>query len=338
MPLPSSFKATGCPTDTGASVRRLSTIPPQYLAAALLAVLLGGGIYALQGSGPGSTTPSQVPAAVDHSPATVHRLQVATSVADSTSTDHHPHAAAPVSRRSSIVHRPAPAHTVEASLANGEASKSPAQILADAASALESVRGFELEGQGRVGSQVVRIRVFSSPPQSIDITASIGAATDEMVSVPPTFYVRGNASFWAKQIGAGAGALAGRWIELPSSALSEPGQFAPATMARCLTEDHGTLGIAGTTWVNGRPAVVLEDAGNLPGTQPETLAVATTGPPYPLRLDSTGRQRPGGHVDACNDGDAGNYQDGSLTFSRFNQTPPIHAPAHAIPASDPAGG
>ncbi len=249
-------------------MRRLSTIPLQYVAALLLAALLGGGIYAFRRSGAATTTSSHA-APVAHSPTTVHRTTTAGAIA----------ALGP----------------------NGEASKSPTQILADAASALRAASGFELQGAESQGDQTQRVRLLASPPQSIDMAASTGTAAYELLSVPQGFYVRANASFWTQHLGTRGAVLADRWIQSSSSALSsEIGHFAPATMARCLTEDHGTLSIGGTTSINGQPAIVIRDAGNLPGTQPGTLAVATTGPPYPLRLNAAGHQRAGGHIDVCN--------------------------------------
>ena len=97
--------------------------------------------------------------------------------------------------------------------------------------------------------------------------------------------------------------------------------FATATIARCLTEDHGTLSAGGTTSINGQPAIVLRDAGDLPAPGPGRFSCHDR-PPYPLRLNATGRQRPGGHIDVCNNGQASS-QDGTLAFSHFNQISPL---------------
>jgi hypothetical protein len=273
--LPQRSRRSGAwPTRT--SVRRLSSIPLPYVAALFLAGLLGGGIYALRGSGAPSPTSSQ---------------------------------AAPVAHSSTPVHSTT-ANAIGAPRPNGEASRSATQILADAASALRAARGFELQGAQIQGGQTLR--------------------------VPKGFYVRANASFRTQQLGGRGAVLADRWIQTSSSALSsELAHFAPATMARCLTEDHGTLSIGGTTSVNGEPAIVIRDAGDLPGTQPGTLAVATTGPPYPLRLNAAGHQRAGGQIDVCNDGHSSGYQAGTLTFSRFSQIPPLPPPTDPIQTPSP---
>lgn len=279
-------------------MRRVSTIPLPYVAALLLAAVIGGGFYALHRSGGATKTTSPVAVSMVHSSTTVHRA--------------------------------ATVNTTRAARPNGEASKSPTQILADAASALRSASGFELQGVEHQGGRTLRVRALARRPQSLDVTASVGTGAYEMLRVPAGLYVRGNASFWTQHLGPRGAALADRWIQTSSSNMStDLSHFATATIARCLTEDHGTLSTGGTTSINGQPAIVLRDAGDLPGTQPGTLAVATTGPPYPLRLNATGRQRPGGHINVCNNGQASS-QDGTLAFSRFNQISPLQPPTDAI--------
>lgn len=285
------------------SVRRLPTIPLPYVAALLLAALIGGGIYALRPSGAATPPSAQLSVSAAHPPPTEHRT---------------------IDANANDARRP-----------NGEASKSPRQILADAASALRAASGFEVDGAQREGGKTTRMRLLASS-QSLDMAASTGTAAYEVLRVPAGLYVRGNSSFWRHYLGARGAILADRWIQGSSSALSsELAPFEPATMARCLTEGNDTLSIAGTTSVNGQPAVVIRDAGNLPGAIPGTLAVATTGPPYPLRVNVAGRHRAGGHIDVCNDGHASGYQTDILTLSNFDRIPPLQPPADAIQSPGP---
>jgi hypothetical protein len=155
----------------------------------------------------------------------------------------------------------------------------------------------------------------------------------ELIALPNAAYVRANATFWKPRVGQRAATLANRWIQIPPAGAeaitASLGRFAPATLARCLVEDHGSLSVAGKTTVDGHPAVVLKDAGNVPGSAPGTLAVATSGPPYPLRATATAGQRAGGRVDVCNNGKAGNTH-GTLTISHFGSVPPVKVPQHAI--------
>jgi hypothetical protein len=281
-------------------MRRLSAIPLPYVAALVLAAVIGGGIYLLRQS----EATMAAPPSVAQSPTVVHRsttLNPATAM------------------------RP-----------NGESSKRPTQILADAASALRSADGFELRGAENQSPHGLHIDILVSGPRSVDMSASNGADAYEILSVPSGLYFRANATYWTQRGGARGAVLADRWIRSSSStAAAGVDSFSAARLARCLTEDHGTLSVEGTSSVNGQPAVVLKDAGDLPGTQPGTLAVAATGAPYPLRVISTGRRRAGGRADACNGGHAGGSEDGTVAFSHFNQVPPLQPPTHALEVPGP---
>jgi hypothetical protein len=178
--------------------------------------------------------------------------------------------------------------------------------------------------------------------RTFDATLSIGAASFDVISVSGHAYLRGDRAFWQEHAGSGAAArarstrLAGRWLQVPAtgphSVTRSLGTLSPSTLARCLTEDHGTLTIAGYVTVGGVRAVLIRDAGNAPGSTPSTIAVAATGSPYPLRYVATGRTRPGGRVDVCNDG-KGDGATGTITLSEFGSVPAIHAPSGA--ESDP---
>lgn len=216
---------------------------------------------------------------------------------------------------------------------NREASKSPAQILTDAAAALRNAHGFVIEGVMTQNGRTARLKVVTPGSGSLEMTISSGNASAEMIVLASGSYVRGNTEFWARRAGTRASLLANRWIEVPAANAqaftSALGHFAPATMARCLVEGHGTLSLAGRTTVAGRPAIVIRDAGNAPGSAPGKLAVATSGPPYPLQATTAGPQRAGGRIDACNDGRASDTH-GRLTLSHFGAVPKIQPPPNPI--------
>jgi hypothetical protein len=213
--------------------------------------------------------------------------------------------------------------------ASGEAAKPPEQIVADATAAMRSARGYIMRGSITQNHQLLQLEVAAPDSRSLQVAFSINGASVSMVVLPSGSYLRGNTRFWMSHLGARAGTLANRWIQVPASHIqaltSSLGHFQPATLARCLAEDHGTLSLAGRTTVSGRPAVVIRDAGNVPGSSKGTLAVAATGTPFPLRAINDGGQRAGGRVDVCNDGRASQSR-GSLTFSHFGAVPPLAAP------------
>jgi hypothetical protein len=218
---------------------------------------------------------------------------------------------------------------------NGVASKSPAQIVAAAQTALRSANGFVATGTISQGGEAVQLQVVDVGTSKLQVQFIESGKSAEIVALQGAEYVRANEAFWSAQAGAKAASLANRWIELPASAsqqlISGFGLFAPRTLARCLGEDLGTLNRDGTTTVDGEPAIVVHQAGNMPGSSPGTIAVATNGPAYPLRVTSTGPTRPGGKVDVCNTG-KGNDAEGSLTLSDFNHAPAITAPRNPMKA------
>lgn len=220
------------------------------------------------------------------------------------------------------------------------ASKSPVQIVTAAQAALRATNGFVAAGTLSQGGQTVRLRIVDAGASMVQVQMSEDGKSAEIIALAAAGYVRANRAFWNAQAGVEAGSLADRWIELPASASQQLtsgfGQFAPSMFARCLGEDLGTLSRDGTTTIDGKPAVVVRQAGNAPGSSPGTLAVATSGPAYPLRLTSNGPTRLGGKIDACNNGKGGDTE-GSLTLSDFDRAPAITAPKHPLKAGGSPG-
>ncbi len=216
---------------------------------------------------------------------------------------------------------------------NGVASKAPAQIVAAAQSALRSANGFVATGTLTQGGQATRLQMVDGGASKLEVQLNASGKSAEIIVLAGTGYVRANQAFWTAQAGASAASLADRWIELPAAAgqrlTSSLGPLAPSTLSRCLGENLGALSRGGTTRVDGLPAVIVREAGNVPGSNPGTLVVATQGPAYPLRVTSTGPTRPGGTVDNCNTGKGGDTQ-GALTLSDFNHPPAIAVPPHPV--------
>ena len=177
--------------------------------------------------------------------------------------------------------------------------------------------------------QRIRLRVQTDSAGSLDFGFEAALVAVRVIVLPRTSYIRGNAAFWRSQGGGRLERLANRWVPAPSanvrSITSSLGSLAPATLSRCLLEDHGTLSTAGKATVAGRRAVLVKDAGNAPGSSRSVLAVAASGTHYPLRLVATGGTRPGGRVDVCNDG-KGSDAHGTISFGQFNRVAPIRPP------------
>lgn len=210
--------------------------------------------------------------------------------------------------------------------------KSPAQLIADAAAALRGAGAYMMQGELTENHHRALLKVVTSSAHSLKLQYSIGGESVQMISLPTGAYLRANKSFWIAAHAPSAAGLADRWIQIPRSdthnIVASLGPFAPATLARCLGEDHGTLSLAGKATVQGHPATLIKDAGNAPGSTPSEIAVAADGPPYPLRLTATGNQRAGGRIDVCNNGQPTDTR-GVITLTDFGHVPAITQPQHA---------
>lgn len=217
---------------------------------------------------------------------------------------------------------------------NSLASEPPARIVTAAQSALRAAHGYVMAGKMTQGDQRLELRLTYDGPSKLEINLSHRSSTAAVLALPGHAYVKASRAY-LRALGKAGLPLryANRWIELPAAAgrsfAKHLGTFDPRTLARCLGENHGPLSRSGSTTVDGKRAVVIRDAGGVPGGTPGTLDVAAAGPAYPLRVTSTGPTLKGGKVDACNDG-RGSDIEGSLTLSRFNHPPVLTAPAHAV--------
>lgn len=229
---------------------------------------------------------------------------------------------------------------------NGEASKPPQQILSDAATALRQVHSLRVYGTVTVDKRPTAVTLAVKPPSDLSIAMTQGASTAQMIVLGSSVYIKMSPAFARRQgnVPAPAAALiSNRWLKVPpgavGSAASLTKQFNLDTLSRCVVENHGTLTRAGTANVNGQPAVVIVDKGDKPGSTPSKLYVATTGPPLPLRALATGAQRPGGALDAqCNNGGDPTQPGEVLTFTDYNRSLNIAAPAGAVDLSQLPGG
>jgi hypothetical protein len=220
------------------------------------------------------------------------------------------------------------------------ASKSPEQVVEDAAAALRRVKSFHAEGtQGR-GSSATTGKADVSLPEGLRVSLQQGQGSASMRIVGGALYIKANEAFWGRQGGVGknAGELAGRWLKAPL-ALGQDlvDELDPTRLSRCLLKTHGTLARGGTATVDGQRAVVVIDKGDRPGTAPGKLFVAASGPPLPLRTLTTGRERPGGRKDPQCDGGTPSQAGDEAKFSDYNEPLDIKAPPNAIDLAEAAG-
>jgi len=194
---------------------------------------------------------------------------------------------------------------------NGVASKAPSEIVAAAKAA----------AAGAATAHVAGSIVNEGKPISLDMELVSGKGgkgrltleglTINLIQVNGAVYILGSKAFYTHVAGAAAAQLLqGKWLKAPASggnfsslaSLTELDKLVNSTLAA-----HGKLVSAGTSTVNGQPAVGVTDA-----TKGGTLYVATTGTAYPIAIVKAGTNG------------------GRITFDRWNQPVTLSAPANAV--------
>jgi hypothetical protein len=198
--------------------------------------------------------------------------------------------------------------------------RSALQTIELAASALRRSGDYAMRADLLQAHERTVIALTTSGRRRYEASLTIGQRMFQLISLPGAAYLRGNRAFWNSQSAASAARLAGHWLHVPDT-----GASSVTRTLGCLTEDHGTLSFAGHETVDGTRALIVRDAGDAPGATPSTIAVASSGPPYPLRYDATGVTRRGGRVDVCNNGKGGGAT-GTIALSQFGRTPSVQAP------------
>jgi hypothetical protein len=223
----------------------------------------------------------------------------------------------------------------------GEAGKDPAAILKDVKRDLAKVKSMHLSGTlpGKGKTTKLVADVFVSGSASLELTE--GASSVRMLVLPTAVYLKGNDAYWRDAGGAAIAEKVGdRWVKAPAEAGKslQPilDEFSPKKLASCIDVGLGTISTKGTETVDGQEVVVLQDAGDKPGTSPGLLYVTTDAPNLPVRVINKGATKPGGTVDKRCEGDEGDDDPagGEISFSQFDEVPEIKAPSDALDLQD----
>jgi hypothetical protein len=193
----------------------------------------------------------------------------------------------------------------------GLASETPAQIVQAAATAAKNATGFEMSGTGNFGSGVTALD-FKVHNQDIEGTLTLDGSGVAFEVLAGNVYYKAPAAFWTAEglPSSLLGEYAGKWVEALAGS-STAGAFSGVSSITDISstlEDHGTLAAGGTGTVNGQPVVFVKDT-----SEGGTLAVATSGPAYPLRLSRTTGSTTG-----------------VITFSNWNTVPVFTPPPSPI--------
>jgi hypothetical protein len=219
----------------------------------------------------------------------------------------------------------------------GEASKTPEQIVADVRAALGRVHSFRLQGTQTSPSGKSQISAAIGLPGKFQATLTRGGQIVQLVYIDGKGYFTAGRGYWAaRSSNPVVLRLADRWIETTTALTPQLAQFSaltdPSTIGQCVVgANHGTLSKAGTASVNGRPAVIIADKGDAPGSAPGMLYVASTGPALPLRTVQSGPRKPGGTLDpACHKSSNSTTLTSEELLTDYDQPVVIAAPAHPV--------
>jgi len=174
-----------------------------------------------------------------------------------------------------------------ASAGNGVAGKPAGAIFATARSAAERAATVHVAGSILGAGKPIAINMELVAHRGGQGRLTRGDLEIELVGLNGAVYATGNAAFYERYLGAGAAhALKGTWLR-QAGTRGPLRSLAPLTGLPQLIDlalgGHGALSRAGSTRIDGRSAVALEDPG-----EGGTLYVATTGIPYPLAITRAG--------------------------------------------------
>jgi hypothetical protein len=203
---------------------------------------------------------------------------------------------------------------------NGEASKPPDQVIADAQKAADSASSLHVSGQGLDSGKPIDIDLSLVRGKGATGSIKISGLEVDIVVIGKRVYIKGSQAFYKHFAGtAAAELLKGKWLTGPvnSGQLKPLAALAtPASLFKNLSTKNGKLVNKGATTYNGQQVVELRDP-----KKNGSLYVAATGNPYPLAVVE--RKKGSG---------------GTIAFTNWNAHVTLKAPPGAIDISQFGGG
>jgi hypothetical protein len=203
---------------------------------------------------------------------------------------------------------------------NGEASKPPTKVLADAKAAATSASSAHVSGSIVSSGQPITLDLSMARAKGAKGSMSEGGLAFDIVRVGDTVYIRGSDAFYKHFAGAAvAQLLHGKWLKAPATK-GQLSSLAPLTdigkLFAKVASSHGRLVNRGLTSYKGEQVVEIRDT-----SDNSKLYVEATGKPYPVALVG---------------GKKG--QSGTITFDDWNSPVSPAAPKNAIDISQLGAG
>ena len=195
---------------------------------------------------------------------------------------------------------------------NGEASKPPARVLADARAAAAKASSAHVAGDIKEGQTPITLDLSTVRGKGAKGSMSTNGLAFDMVRIGDTVYVHGSDAFYKHFAGAAvAQFLHDKWLK-GSATHGRLQSLAPLTsldgLFAVISSQHGKLVNDGPTTYKGTQVVAIRDKSD--GSR---LYVAATGRPYPVALVSPKHGR-----------------SGAITFGDWNKPVSLSAPSSAI--------
>jgi DNA invertase Pin-like site-specific DNA recombinase len=216
--------------------------------------------------------------------------------------------------------------------------RSATALMEGAARDLAKVKSYHVTGQLEEAGEITSVTGDLLPNGFGRVKLAVGETRVELVLLREGVYLKANAEFWRENVDVDVPdevmrLLAGRWVaqDAPDGAMKGVLEsLGPQRLAACLRGGIGTVTRAGTETLDGEPVLVVDDAGDAPGTAPSRYYLRREAPHLLVRAVQTGPDHPGELPDrAC----AGDHEDsgsssdsGELRFSRFDALESIHPP------------
>jgi hypothetical protein len=185
--------------------------------------------------------------------------------------------------------------TVPAGADNRVAALAPGEILSRAQAALLQVQAVRIKATGGPNggafSADVRVQAHTGGVGTLTVPGGAGGRTFtvQVITLGSTAYVKGDAAAWQTILGRTPTVpdIDQKWVKAGSDniklkTLTSFGDLAPIATGILALDTNVTRG--GTSMIDGTPVVSVTGA----GPTDATIYVATTGPPYPLRIAQAG--------------------------------------------------
>jgi hypothetical protein len=200
---------------------------------------------------------------------------------------------------------------------NGVAAKAPQDILAASRTAAQTASSVHVVSESGTGPLKLRLDLHLSRNGGYGKIAILGTSF-ELRRAGHTLYLRGSPRFY-QRLGITTHIPAGSWVAIPADMpqVSQLASFtSPSKETGLLLTSNDAVSKGATSTLEGQPVIELKPSGRL---YTASLYIATTGQPYPLKLEKHGRLTATTTFSAWNDAVTVTPPVNTIRVGRFQQ-------------------